>query len=218
MVRSAVRGGDVLTGPPGRGGRTRDQISVAVALGRGVGGVGGIGVRCRSLAQRGRFVRQGGARFPNRLASVQRVLHFLGVQRAGRHQRSEEPTSELQSLMRISYAVFCLKKKKQPKHYIMILLFVVVVVFFLRERRPSIATRTDTLFPDTTLFRSRDQISVAVALGRGVGGVGGIGVRCRSLAQRGRFVRQGGARFPNRLASVQRVLHFLGVQRAGRHQ
>src|SRR3546814_2620214 len=32
--------------------------------------------------------------------------------------RSEEHTSELQSLMRISYAVFCLKKKKQqiPQH------------------------------------------------------------------------------------------------------
>src|SRR3546814_6073527 len=29
------------------------------------------------------------------------------------HQRSEEHTSELQSLMRHSYAVFCLKKKKQ---------------------------------------------------------------------------------------------------------
>src|SRR3546814_8556458 len=29
--------------------------------------------------------------------------------------RSEEHTSELQSLMRISYAVFCLKKKNQPK-------------------------------------------------------------------------------------------------------
>src|SRR3546814_8367365 len=29
--------------------------------------------------------------------------------------RSEEHTSELQSLMRISYAVFCLKKKKQSK-------------------------------------------------------------------------------------------------------
>src|SRR3546814_7432839 len=28
--------------------------------------------------------------------------------------RSEEHTSELQSLMRISYAVFCLKKKKHP--------------------------------------------------------------------------------------------------------
>src|SRR3546814_5033317 len=29
--------------------------------------------------------------------------------------RSEEHTSELQSLMRISYAVFCLKKKKKTK-------------------------------------------------------------------------------------------------------
>src|SRR3546814_8485826 len=37
----------------------------------------------------------------------------------GRHlarpPRSEEHTSELQSLMRISYAVFCLKKKKEQK-------------------------------------------------------------------------------------------------------
>src|SRR3546814_4480927 len=31
--------------------------------------------------------------------------------------RSEEHTSELQSLMRISYAVFCLKKQKQKKKY-----------------------------------------------------------------------------------------------------
>src|SRR3546814_5147035 len=30
-------------------------------------------------------------------------------------KRSEEHTSELQSLMRISYAVFCLKKKKRTK-------------------------------------------------------------------------------------------------------
>src|SRR3546814_4511883 len=30
--------------------------------------------------------------------------------------RSEEHTSELQSLMRISYAVFCLKKKKTTQH------------------------------------------------------------------------------------------------------
>src|SRR3546814_4337957 len=35
------------------------------------------------------------------------------VKRLG--DRSEEHTSELQSLMRISYAVFCLKKKKQQK-------------------------------------------------------------------------------------------------------
>src|SRR3546814_1214518 len=32
--------------------------------------------------------------------------------------RSEEHTSELQSLMRISYAVFCLKKKKYKQYYI----------------------------------------------------------------------------------------------------
>src|SRR3546814_10496102 len=31
------------------------------------------------------------------------------------HARSEEQTSELQSLMRISYAVFCLKKKKKTE-------------------------------------------------------------------------------------------------------
>src|SRR3546814_4448645 len=33
-----------------------------------------------------------------------------------RYPRSEEHTSELQSLMRISYAVFCLKKKKQQNN------------------------------------------------------------------------------------------------------
>src|SRR3546814_8643949 len=35
------------------------------------------------------------------------------VEFAGSKERSDEHTSELQSLMRISYAVFCLKKKKQ---------------------------------------------------------------------------------------------------------
>src|SRR3546814_6921759 len=34
-----------------------------------------------------------------------------------RRRRSEEHTSELQSLMRISYAVFCLKKKKTYMNY-----------------------------------------------------------------------------------------------------
>src|SRR3546814_4610441 len=37
---------------------------------------------------------------------------------ADRTDRSEEHTSELQSLMRISYAVFCLKKNKTQKHTI----------------------------------------------------------------------------------------------------
>src|SRR3546814_9634726 len=41
------------------------------------------------------------------------------VARSLESNRSEEHTSELQSLMRLSYAVFCLKKKKQvkPTHY-----------------------------------------------------------------------------------------------------
>src|SRR3546814_7679195 len=39
----------------------------------------------------------------------------LGTDCATAEIRSEEHTSELQSLMRISYAVFCLKKKKTQK-------------------------------------------------------------------------------------------------------
>src|SRR3546814_12967028 len=48
-------------------------------------------------------------------ADVQHVRPAGGLLTAaldGRRPRSEEHTSELQSLMRISYAVFCLKKKK----------------------------------------------------------------------------------------------------------
>src|SRR3546814_4700033 len=39
------------------------------------------------------------------------IVPQRGLERAGANDRSEEHTSELQSLMRISYAVFCLKKK-----------------------------------------------------------------------------------------------------------
>src|SRR3546814_2613882 len=38
---------------------------------------------------------------------------FVQTCRFEQHKRSEEHTSELQSLMRISYAVFCLNKKKK---------------------------------------------------------------------------------------------------------
>src|SRR3546814_9925598 len=41
------------------------------------------------------------------------ALSGLAVEESGPRDRSEEHTSELQSLMRISYAVFCLKKKKK---------------------------------------------------------------------------------------------------------
>src|SRR3546814_3080535 len=45
---------------------------------------------------------------------VQKATPFVFVAVA-RDARSEEHTSELQSLMRISYAFFCFKKKKQKK-------------------------------------------------------------------------------------------------------
>src|SRR3546814_1022524 len=49
---------------------------------------------------------------------VHDVAGFAASDAGGRiepPERSEEHTSELQSLMRISYAVFCLKKKKKTK-------------------------------------------------------------------------------------------------------
>src|SRR3546814_8250898 len=50
---------------------------------------------------------------PRRVEAVDRLAHHLARQLSG---RSEEHTSELQSLMRHSYAVFCLKNKKNHKH------------------------------------------------------------------------------------------------------
>src|SRR3546814_7553284 len=44
-------------------------------------------------------------------------LHHLAGRQQGPGGRSEEHTSELQSLMRISYAVFCLKKKNTKTHH-----------------------------------------------------------------------------------------------------
>src|SRR3546814_3731483 len=73
------------TRTPAAGGRRREG---ATAGGAGVGG-NGLGRR-----------------------DVQPQAPWLPLCPLRRHLRSEEHTSELQSLMRISYAVFCLKKKK----------------------------------------------------------------------------------------------------------
>src|SRR3546814_19491416 len=56
------------------------------------------------------------------------------------------------------------------------LLFLSVFVFFLMIRRPPRSTRTDTLFPYTTLFRSHESAVLALPLldhGRGRGLEGG---------------------------------------------
>src|SRR3546814_1487174 len=47
------------------------------------------------------------------VAAVIVLLDVVEIYRSGNTGRSEEHTSELQSLMRISYAVFCLKKQQQ---------------------------------------------------------------------------------------------------------
>src|SRR3546814_2901825 len=78
---------------PGAGGRGRAQLD-----------------RNRSMAIRACAAQQDCNRRPRRpVCSAPRpeVEHVQA--------RSEEHTSELQSLMRISYAVFCLKKKKKTK-------------------------------------------------------------------------------------------------------
>src|SRR3546814_3640021 len=51
-----------------------------------------------------------GALLDRRAGTIQPLAYARGLAGAA---RSEEHTSELQSLMRISYAVFCLKKKKK---------------------------------------------------------------------------------------------------------
>src|SRR3546814_6411653 len=55
------------------------------------------------------WVRTACARIDAGLGAIQAALLARADEHAG---RSEEHTSELQSLMRTSYAVFCLKKKK----------------------------------------------------------------------------------------------------------
>src|SRR3546814_2912719 len=66
-----------------------------------------------------------GATAPGHQLPAERVVGMVGqvrVQHPGDgvlalQDRSEEHTSELQSLMRISYAVFCLKKKKNKQNH-----------------------------------------------------------------------------------------------------
>src|SRR3546814_5257351 len=64
------------------------------------------------------FDEQGQADTLERKVSICSRAYALLTEQAGIAGRSEEHTSELQSLMRISYAVFCLKKKIQqiPQH------------------------------------------------------------------------------------------------------
>src|SRR3546814_8971710 len=98
MVARDDHGGSVERGEVCPGGR------------RAVGGAGYLEDGCFGVGEAGQLHET--------IGPVEQTPSRIGLQGVGREVcqrwfRSEEHTSELQSLMRISYAVFCLKKKNK---------------------------------------------------------------------------------------------------------
>src|SRR3546814_3397549 len=95
---------EVVAGPGDR--VAGDELRLAAAGSRRQGQVGEAGQL------------EGGCNVRHRPVQVQGIDAFGETvdERLEGAMRSEEHTSELQSLMRISYAVFCLKKKNKYKH------------------------------------------------------------------------------------------------------
>src|SRR3546814_331805 len=92
----------------------RTQVAPALAVLRAA--MDNVGLWMRPESDRGLLARLGGGGdyveyLPVGVIGIA-VPASLPLLRTADILRSEEPTSELQSLMRISYAVFCLKKKK----------------------------------------------------------------------------------------------------------
>src|SRR3546814_7790840 len=116
---SDVCSSDLLTGAG------REHAGNQLEQGRFAGAVGTDDAQRFALAQRKRHVvqhlhhtprRSPAQHIPQRVRAVTAMAdHRVAFAQAGDRQqrlaRSEEHTSELQSLMRISYDVFCLKKK-----------------------------------------------------------------------------------------------------------
>src|SRR3546814_4664409 len=85
-------------------------------LGAGIGGVADHALHL-PRADHARFVDDEHVARGQQVTPLRPAMFEAGdrARRDARTFRSEEHTSELQSLMRISYAVFCLKKKKISK-------------------------------------------------------------------------------------------------------
>src|SRR3546814_1711720 len=99
---------------PPRSTRTDTLFPYTTLFRSGAAAVAAVEAECAGRV--GAFARQWG--LGEQLADGVKGAHVAGGVRAGGLAnrglvRSEEHTSELQSLMRISYAVFCLKKKKK---------------------------------------------------------------------------------------------------------
>src|SRR3546814_3042870 len=93
---------DLCAAPDGE----REQVLVQPPPGQSAGGKGQRGLRRPVLRNQADPVDRRGAHTFGIEPQPAKIAHGLAA-------RSEEHTSELQSLMRISYAVFCLKKKKK---------------------------------------------------------------------------------------------------------
>src|SRR3546814_1332684 len=89
----------------------------ASSLASGGADAAGAGEPLPRRAPRGRGARQAGIPEPWGLAQGPPGAPHAACGAGRRPARSEEHTSELQSLMRISYAVFCLKKKNLNTYY-----------------------------------------------------------------------------------------------------
>src|SRR3546814_3363573 len=98
-----------------RGGGVIDR---ALAVGAGAGRIGAEFEQAPHQRRRHQFGAAGQLQRVVAFAADRGGIGARGDQRLERGQvpRSEEHTSELQSLMRISYAVFCLKKKTTLQH------------------------------------------------------------------------------------------------------
>src|SRR3546814_4734700 len=117
-VRRRVPDRDAVCAQPGvdrferlaRGRIEHGRVAVVQVIleGRAVA-IGGarVGACLEEFQHRSRIVDQGGLVQRRGAAAVVRIEPRAGL------ERSEEQTSEIQSLMRISYAVFCLKKKNK---------------------------------------------------------------------------------------------------------
>src|SRR3546814_1254426 len=92
-----------MTGPPGRPLRAGSSVIDVT------GGMFGVIAILAAIEERHRTGR--GQKVQSSLFET--TIYLIGQHMAQKAVRSEEHTSELQSLMRISYAVFCLKKKKE---------------------------------------------------------------------------------------------------------
>src|SRR3546814_3942070 len=98
--------------PPATGGRGDDAVEAGTARPHPrcrAGGLHGKQAASPANGAANPFVRQRRGDRGNGAPSLSLFRRGTAVRRL---QRSEEHTSELQSLMRNSYAVFCLKKKK----------------------------------------------------------------------------------------------------------